>query len=1014
MTDIQNYKFLSKVFLRAPYYSFARYDLDRLPEVLADQAFRNAIFLASPEFYSQLENRNFEPAEMTDKERHTLSKYYNRMCFRPTPFGTFASFTVLEWTNDNQAYLTGDDHNMLHLQPGNEFLYQDRKSRIAPDENRLLVVNPTLYRFGKDFRLIRSLADKKGKYQFDVASIEAEQFYRQIIALFKNRKWSCLELSSWIVSYLHCSKKDAKEYIDFLLRSQVLLGPETMKVLYTAADLDQSRCGEKTPWWARLWLSSISRSGSLASWSALLKNQIPEGSDLPDQCFYSALERPLKSGGVPLTDRQDLVQAITFLHRLATPVEQPALKNFIAEFKSRFDLRKVPLLEALDPDSGINYGSLLGGIPERHVMDGIRFPAKPAGQTSLNWTGVHRALLQSWRTGGRTYYDPVELQTELLTELAEPDPNAKLPNTLAVMYRKTEEYLVVESAGGATATALIGRFSLFDEKSWQLAQKLALAEQESHPDLIFADIVQLSDLHTDNINRRKDIFHYNIPINTYTDVNNDRQLRLDELYLSVVGDELYLESKRFHKRVIPRLSTAYNYNHNKLGIFRLLCDLQYQGLCPALSFDLEQLFPGMDFYPRVTTGNVILSTAKWNFNSTELQELAQTAQRSPVVSVRAFRKKYQLPQQVSVGQSDQQLVFDLTSRIDIDFFIRHITGLKKLVIQEYLPADSSVKIANKPVAAQMVAFLTHDKRIYQPLVYLKGKKTTKITRYFIPGDRWLYVKLFCTPESANPILSRIVQPFLRKNKKLIDGWFFIRYREGGYHLRLRILVNGEHQGALLTGLKKELNKEANRSMVREITVEAYQREIERYGADLIEQIEQYFWLSSIVVMETIRENQNRHSPNEFETAFRAVYHLLVVFWSDQADRIDFVARIVNSFTKEFEGSRQLKIDMDSRYRDMKPALTAVIETTGELSQINQKTENCLFGMLDIAKVIAGRVAGKSITDQLQLFADLIHMHLNRAFFDHQREQEFLIYHCLQKYLISVKARSRTSLNVTLH
>src|ERR1700722_3129766 len=92
-----NYQLLPELFLRAPFYSFAAYDLDWLPQVLEEECFRNAIWLASPALYKVLQAKDFAFTRLTEKEQLTLYKYYNRMCFRPTPFGSFASFTLLKW-----------------------------------------------------------------------------------------------------------------------------------------------------------------------------------------------------------------------------------------------------------------------------------------------------------------------------------------------------------------------------------------------------------------------------------------------------------------------------------------------------------------------------------------------------------------------------------------------------------------------------------------------------------------------------------------------------------------------------------------------------------------------------------------------------------------------------------------------------------------------------------------------------------------------------------------------------
>ena len=87
MDLIKEFEFFGEVFLRAPLYSFEEYALDKMPAVLALQSFRNALWLASPDFYQVLAGKNFCWEQLREKERFSVYKYYNRMSFRPTPFG---------------------------------------------------------------------------------------------------------------------------------------------------------------------------------------------------------------------------------------------------------------------------------------------------------------------------------------------------------------------------------------------------------------------------------------------------------------------------------------------------------------------------------------------------------------------------------------------------------------------------------------------------------------------------------------------------------------------------------------------------------------------------------------------------------------------------------------------------------------------------------------------------------------------------------------------------------------
>jgi len=72
-------------------------------------------------------------------------------------------------------------------------------------------------------------------------------------------------------------------------------------------------------------------------------------------------------------------------------------------------------------------------------------------------------------------------------------------------------------------------------------------------------------------------------------------LLLSDLWVRYENNEIILESKKLGKRVIPRLSSAYNYNHSDLPVFRFLCDLQHQSIQSNLTLNLSSLFPALTF-----------------------------------------------------------------------------------------------------------------------------------------------------------------------------------------------------------------------------------------------------------------------------------------------------------------------------------------------------------------------------------------------------------------------------------
>jgi len=1000
------YRFLNALFLRAPYYSFAGYDPERLPEVLQDPAFRNALYLASPGFYRVIEASGFDYRLLGAKEKHSLCKYYNRMCFRPTPFGSFASFTLLEWGEGENVKLCGDSGAILHLLPDRQLITRLRHLTGPFNPAKPLIRNPTLYRMGNEYRYVKSTIDEKGHYRFSLDALAAEDFYHDFFESFAAGPRQTRQVLEWMTTYSGCSDDEATDYLLFLLEEQVLYHPGTGYIISAgqtpSADDLQGLSGN----WQTFKQIPFQQTGSLAGLAAELDPKPGEpGKEGTKSCFYAALERKKQSGGLSVQDKEDLGAAIQMLSLFALASPLTVLKKFTAAFKARFDLEQVPLLTALDPDAGISYGNFGISSPAKGFED-IRFPAKPDHDVAVDWTPVHNLLFRLWGAARQNGpFSPLMITEDDLAGLpATPGPGF-LPSTLAVMFRKTEDHLLIEHAGGAAAAALTGRFSAFSDETKVLCRKLTALEAAAHPGIVFSDIGVLSDTHTDNINYRERIYPFEIPLNVYSALPEEARIPPEDLLLSVRNDELILSSKRLQKRVIPRLSTAYNYQHNELAVFRLLCDMQYQGLRSNFNFNMAYYFPGQSFYPRVVFGNTIISLARWYLGEKELTEIRGEAPGKLTSVLRHFRHRYGIPQRVSIGQTDQQLFFDLANAQEAQFFMDCIKDLKTVTLTEYLLPGRAVKTGNKPLAGQFIAFLSHKETIYQQAAALKPAAGIDRQRHFLLGDDWLYVKIYCTPESANRILGTVIMPFIHENRAHLAKWFFIRYFDTGYHLRFRILTSPERPGLLLHELRKKLAETGNDHLVKDYQGDIYRREMERYGAGLIEPVETFFCAGSELVSRFVQiKNESEGELDEFQLALYSTKRLLTVFLDDITTGLDFTKQMSARYLREFAADQQLKIDLDRKYRDMKTAISNLFEEP----VFNERLTALLDSLCAALALIREQARENSLTEQRALLADLVHMHLNRIFMVKQRQQELLVYYLLQKYWASVTARQTQS------
>ncbi|WP_454802845.1 thiopeptide-type bacteriocin biosynthesis protein [Mucilaginibacter phyllosphaerae] len=579
-----------------------------------------------------------------------------------------------------------------------------------------------------------------------------------------------------------------------------------------------------------------------------------------------------------------------------------------------------------------------------------------------------------------------------------------MPPSLAILFSRTAGKLVLDQNGGASATAILGRFSAFSSAAESLCREIASTEAKANPDVIFAEIHQLSDTHVDNINRRRPVYDHIIPVNAFTAGTGQNVVALSDLLVSLKGDEIVLESSSLHKRVIPRLPTAYNFHHNQLAIFRFLGDLQHHQLQANLTFDLEKLFPGLDFYPRVEYGRAIVSLAKWRLSATQIRPL--TEHKLSISALHLLRQEQGIPEWVTMGISDQQLVFNLAEDEQALFFLECLKGSGTVLIREYLLTDHSVTSGKQRLAAQYIAVLTRKSAAFSGLVSGSSPDQERPQRDFRPGSEWIYLKIYCTNESADHLLITHLGPFIRANRSSIKSWFFIRYYDPDPHLRLRLLTTPENYGTLMMAFQVMAAGDSAATRIHAIRQDTYQRELERYGKDLIFLVEDLFCAGSELALDRIADPESMHEPSEL-AVFGLVYRMAGAFMQEISELAVFFKTRADAFMQEFGESKAFRVSLDRKYRNLSKTLIRLLERASDAP----RGRHGVTGSKDfwtILELIAANSGTWPAGRRWQLAADLIHMQVNRCFSHQQRQHEALICFCLHQYTASAMAQSARS------
>lgn len=990
---MKNYNLANFLLLRTPNGTAPNYTLD-IHTILKDEVFMSALAVASPAFYHQISHT----ADPDTKSRLALRKYYNRYCFRPTPFGLFSTITPLNWNNGHITSV--QQKRLVYAELDNHFAYL-LGQRLIDKATTLWEPNPTLYRVQRELRFVRTdTAADSGKRQYLLQATDHTPLLQRLLRFCEAGRDSAA-VTGFISAAGHCDNEEAAEYLNFLQDAQVLLpvlrpnitGKDHLRLLY-----EQVAKHPEIQRQQDLLSQLLAKTGTLQDLDTAvltrlldLASRVSETEAYPAKALLSIIsvkrsveQRP--DGKV----EQALQQGLQALRKLSIPVRRRPLDQFIERFNKAYENQTIPLLAILDPETGIGYGD-----PEKEknnpLLETADIRPRQTGDNRVPWTKTHRLLLNAWHAPNAQGRQVIELTKEMLEGLPETDTDLRCSG-FAVLFRTDGEVTWIESAGGYHTNGLIGRLTVADPAICDSARQMALREQQLNPDVIFAEILHLADLPVDNVNRRETLLDREIPLTATSTLPKDQQLGLSDLYVSVVNGKVLLSSKKHRKLVLPRLSSAYNHQLNQLPLFRFLADLPYQFSSPVRSLDLQELFPGLNFYPRVVYQNVILSPAQWLLAPDEVRAIAADPELFLPVSA-----KLEIPRVFALAQGDQHLVFDSHKREEVLFFAACINRSENVRLQEVFLDQAEGQV----ISQQFTAFVLPSAPLGIGFPINSHRKLPKIKRRFMPGSEWLYLKIYTSRLGTNDLLRQLA-PYFKRQLRLgtVTKWFFVRYEDHAPHIRVRLLVTGVSLGTALNDLRRLFERKVEQQVIREYQVDTYSRELERYGVADYAQVEDFFWASSELSLRYIRRNKATTENEPYLFALQTTDALLQTAFTSEPDRIAYCYDRFQQFSAEF-GNRKIHVELDKLYRSLRSPISTALSG-------NNPAPYKGFGKVQKACITSFAMlieqADQESAQFRLLVSSLVHMHLNRLFTTESRKQEMIVFYLLYKHGFSAVQR----------
>lgn len=973
--------------IRSPAYSYENFTIPYLKKALQTDFFRAAIFFASQTFYIELKKKNFDYEQLNENVRLTLWKYLNRMCFRPLPYGLFSSFSAAFWATEDNDNMYFSDNGELVVQPDFKLIieYINRLDTDSFDSLKYYN-NNSIYQSGRQLRFISQ--GYTALHQFVIVQLKVVPGLNKLLKFISKGRTKGAILDFLTEEY--GNELPVSSYFDSLKEGQLIVSELTPNV--TGTDYN-SRC------LSLLQKYPVADLKSLQSFTAVLNSNngsFPILNLFIDQLVsknienstYSLYERKIEGGADPVI-KKELITLISQLDKLTAGQETGVMNAFKAKFIEKYELREVSLMEVLDPGYGIGYENMatVFDAGDERFIEGLRVKQEQKRKTA--WGPVEKMIFKKWNNLRKSGTGKILITAEDLHEL--PESDHVLPPGLFILFKRSGNENWIDHVGGVSGIELSTRFGVSGSAVEKQLQEICKTEMAVNIDYVFAEIAFSPNDRASNINRRGVFYTYEIPILTHPTLPAEYTIELSDLMVSVFEGRVLLRSVRLNKYIIPRLSSAYNYHLSVIPVFRFLCDLQFQGVKSNLSLSLTDLFPEMDYYPRVQLENAVLSPATWILNEQQLKQISAGDDRF-------FKEEKNLTTYFSLHDGDNFLVFSKNSEEDLAVFKRCIRNRKSAKLTEYIFPER-IGLQNKagqPFVSQLLACVTNKERSYVlPENQLKetARQFLKVKRSFLPGEEWLYIKLYTHYSLMDEILMEAVLPVVKKYKKDNPGfkWFFLRYQDPDYHLRLRFYPAEKSSYTLLADLIHKLQPLSRSGKIADVMLDSYQRELEKYSAQHINEIESFFYHNSEFILTTFLINP---LTTAFKLSFAVNYTLKLIqcFIENSKERDDFFSKVFHNLSAEFSQDKEVIRKMDGKYRKFQKELIAY----NKLLSV-QKNKEIYASYLQIMNELKNKVACWKQADRYNLLINLIHVHINRIFQNNAREYEYLIYHFMKKH-----------------
>lgn len=284
-----------------------------------------------------------------------------------------------------------------------------------------------------------------------------------------------------------------------------------------------------------------------------------------------------------------------------------------------------------------------------------------------------------------------------------------------------------------------------------------------------------------------------------------------------------------------------------------------------------------------------------------------------------------------------------------------------------------------------------------------------IKRNFFPGDNWVYFKVYLGYKTSDEIIVNEISFLVKKlfQEDIISSWFFLRYNDPTYHLRIRFYVKSrESIGYISKIFHDTLNFHFEEELIWEVQLDTYKREIERYGASTMDASEGIFSADSTMVLGLLNFAYQQDDPHNIKwlLAIKATDSFLSDFGLSLKDKVLFLKGMRKGFKSYYSSLlHNENKTLYKKYQHNKTIIDNVIRRDiygtielGEVSSIIKQRSHEIVDFVD--QIIKTKNSNLLDVEFNNFLSSHSHMSLNRIFRTRNTLNEYVIYDLLFRYL----------------